>query len=207
MAETKAKQDVRMIFKIGAFLAFIMLGYLGLRSYKKSVEKLKINECSNQIIELVRNINEAYRNDRDYGEFDYKTAAKLKLFPKNMMKEGFNEAVNGYFGGVDVYYSSSAPEMPKGALEVSFQGVSKMGCMSLMRINLTDLNLIAVGGYSGPTPAGVLDEIYAEMKQEDIKKANIYVGKTVMYVADDKVEKNCACKDDVCSVVWKFRKM
>ena len=42
MAEMK-KQDVRMIFKIGGFLAFIMLGYLGIRSYKQSVEKLKIN--------------------------------------------------------------------------------------------------------------------------------------------------------------------
>ena len=38
------KQNVRMIFKVGAFLAFIMLGYLGIRSYKRSVEKLKINK-------------------------------------------------------------------------------------------------------------------------------------------------------------------
>ena len=66
MAEDK-KQNVRMIFKIIAFLAFIMLGYLGIRNYKLSVEKLKINQCTDEIIELVHNIHDIYQNQNDYG--------------------------------------------------------------------------------------------------------------------------------------------
>ncbi|MBR5154479.1 MAG: hypothetical protein IKW58_02005 [Alphaproteobacteria bacterium] len=205
MSESKQKQDVRMIFKIGAFLAFIMLSYLGIRSYKKSVEQLKINQCNEQLIEFVQNIQETFRSQRDYGEFDYKVADRLKLFPKSMVKEGFKEKVNAYMGGVDVYYSSSAPDSNKSAFEVSFQGLSQMGCMGLMRLNLSDLNVIAVGAYPSPTPSGVLDEIYLDTKQTDIKGKNKFIGKGIQYLADDKAKAACDCSDNVCSVIWKFK--
>ncbi len=204
MAEMK-KQDVRMIFKIGGFLAFIMLGYLGIRSYKQSVEKLKINQCTDQIMELTQNIQEAFRTQREYGEFDYKVANRMKLFPKSMIKEGFKEPVNAYMGGVDLYYSSTSEENNKMAFEISFQGLSKMGCMALMRLNLDDLNIIAVGGYSTATPSGVLDEIYLDTKQSDIKSKNKFVGKGIQYLSDEKAKNVCNCKEDVCSVIWKFK--
>lgn len=205
MAEDK-KQDVRMIFKIIAFLAFIMLGYLGIRNYKLSVEKLKINQCTDEIIELVHNIHDIYRNQMDYGEFDYKVADKMKVYPKKMMRQGIREATNAYLGGVDVYYSSTYPDKNKSAFEVSFQGLSKMGCMALFRLGeLEDLGLIAVAAYSNPTPSGVLDEIYLDTKQTDIKKNNIFIAKGARYVADDRAEKICNCKEDVCTVVWKFK--
>ena len=50
------KQQVRAIFQVGAWLAFIMLGYLGIRSYKLSVEKLKTNKCIEEIETLSRGI-------------------------------------------------------------------------------------------------------------------------------------------------------
>lgn len=205
MAESKQKQDVRIIFKVGAFLAFIMLGYLGIRSYKQSVEKLKTNQCTEQLMELVQNIQEAFRTQRDYGEFDYKVADRMKVFPKSMVREGFKERVNAYTGGVDLYYSSTSPESNKSAFEISFQGLSQMGCMALLRLNLEDLNIIAVGGYPTATPSGVLDEIYLDTKQADIKGKNKFIGKGIQYLSNDKAKNACSCSEDVCSVVWKFK--
>ncbi len=205
MAENK-KQDVRVIFKIIGFLAFIMLGYLGIRSYKNSVEKLKINQCTEEIIELVHNIHDAYQNQGNYGEFDYKIADKMKVYPKRMMRQGIMEPTNAYLGGVDVYYSSTYPDKNKSAFEVSFQGLSKMGCMALFRLGeLEELGLIAVGAYASATPSGVLDEIYLDSKQADVKANNIFLAKGARYVADERAEKICGCKEDVCTVVWKFK--
>ncbi len=206
MSKTQ-KQNVRMIFKVGAFLAFIMLGYLGIRSYKRSVERLKINGCTEEIITFVKNIQEAYINGRDYGEFDYKTAERLKLFPSSMKKEGFREMVNSYFGGVDVFYSSLSPDNPKGAFEVSFQGISQMGCMALLRLDLSNLNAIAVAGFATPTPSGVLDDIYVDTKPEEIKdRGRKFLARGIMYLSDEKAENACACKSkDECSVIWKFK--
>lgn len=205
MAENK-KQNVRMIFKIIAFLAFIMLGYLGIRNYKLSVEKLKINQCTDEIIELVHNIHDIYQNQNDYGEFDYKIADKMKVYPKRMIRQGIMEPTNAYLGGVDVYYSSTYPDKNKSAFEVSFQGLSQMGCMALLRLGeLEELGLIAVAGYSSATPSGMLDEIYLDTKQADIKANHIFVAKSAPYIADERAEKICGCDDDVCTVVWKFR--
>ncbi|MBR5598787.1 MAG: hypothetical protein IKW39_01970, partial [Alphaproteobacteria bacterium] len=166
----------------------------------------KTNFCIEEIIEIVQIIKEVHEKERDYGEFDYKIATKLKIFPKRMNKEGFSEPVNSYMGGVDLYYSSLSDVQPRSAFEVSFQGLSKFGCVHLMKTGgLIDIGLIAVGGFSTPTPAGVLDEVYGDTKQEDIKKANIFKAQNVMYVSDDKINNACSCKEDVCSVVWKFR--
>ena len=195
-----------MIFKVGAFLAFIMLSYLGLRSYKLSVEKMRTNACTEEVIELVRNIQDAYKNSHDYGEFDYKIASKMNVFPRKMKKEGFNEPINSYIGGVDVYYSSLSPEQPKSAFEVSFQGLSSFGCFNLVKLfELIELNLIAVAGFSSPTAAGVLENIYLDTKQEEVKKSNIFIAKGLRYTSDDKIKTACSCKKDICSVVWKFR--
>ena len=100
------KQQVRAIFQVGAWLAFIMLGYLGIRSYKLSVEKLKTNKCIEEIETLSRGIQFYFQGQRDYGEFNYKQAVSFKLIPKDMFKEGFTEATNAYMGGVDFFYSS-----------------------------------------------------------------------------------------------------
>ena len=81
-----------------------------------------------------------------------------------------------------------------------------MGCFSLVKLfELIELNLIAVAGYSSPTAAGVLDEIYLDTKQEEVKKSNIFIAQGLRYISDDKVKRACSCKTDVCSVVWKFR--
>lgn len=93
------KQQVRAIFQVGAWLAFIMLGYLGIRSYKLSVEKLKTNKCIEEIETLSRGIQFYFQGQRDYGEFNYKQAVSFKLIPKDMFKEGFTEATNAYMGG------------------------------------------------------------------------------------------------------------
>lgn len=201
----KKKKDVRVIFKIGAFLAFIMLGYLGIRSYKVSVEKLKINQCTDEIIDFARNIQDAFRNQRNYGEIDYKTAERLRLFPKKMKREGFREYTNAYYGGVDIWYSSKAPENEKSAFEISFQGLSQMGCIALLKTNLEEIGAIAVAGYGNPTPSGVLDEIYETTTQAEIKGSNKFMAKGIQYLADDKAKKACSCKEDVCTVVWKFK--
>ena len=206
MAESKKQQDIRIVFKVGAFLAFIMLGYLGLRSYKQSVEKLKINQCTEEIIELVHNIHDVYNNQHDYGEFDYKVADKMKLYPRKMMRQGILEPTNAYLGGVDVYYSSTYPDKNKSAFEVSFQGLSSMGCMALFRLSeLEELGLIAVGAYASATPSGVLDEVYMDTKQTDIKANNIFVAKGARYISDEKAKQICGCSEDVCTVVWKFK--
>lgn len=205
---TKKKQKIGTIFQVGAWLAFIMLGYLGIRGYKNSVEKVKINRCIEEIGELSQNIQDAYRSQRNYGELDYKTAVRLNLFPKTMFRKGFKEATNGYLGGVDLFYSSMSEELPNHAFEVSFQGISRMGCEALIRMNWdggAGTNLIAVAGYSTPTPSGVLDEIYPSTSQDEIKKRNIFKGSEAQFVGSDKIDAACGCRDDTCSVVWKFR--
>lgn len=197
------KQNVRAVFKIAAWLGFIMLGYLGIRGYKNSVEKLKINQCTDELGELVENIINVYNGQRGYEGLEYNTAVRLGIFPKKMFREGFKEATNSYLGGVDLFYSAASPSTPYAAFEISFQGVSKMGCEELLRIPLD--NLIAVGGYATPTPSGVLDEIYESTKQDDIRSYNIFKGTDVRYIGSDKVDRACGCSDDTCSVVWKFR--
>ena len=72
------KQKVRAVFQIGAWLAFIMLGYLGIRSYKLSIEKLKTNTCIEEIGTLARTIQMYFQNQRNYGEFNYKQAVDFK---------------------------------------------------------------------------------------------------------------------------------
>lgn len=206
--EKKKKQDVRAIFWVGGFLAFIMLGYLGIRSYRISVEKLKINQCREDLIEIVMNMQDKYRNQRNYGEFDYNKAVAMKIIPRRMFHTGIKDAVHSYMGGIDFFYSSLDEYSPYSAFEVSFQGISKMACMDLFKMdwgtNSGD-TLIAVAAYTSPTASGQLDEIYPSMKQSDIKKKNIYMANDARFIADDKLEGICGCKNDQCSLVWKFR--
>jgi hypothetical protein len=207
MATGKSKENVRLVFKVGAFLAFIMLGYLGIRGYKNSVEKLKLNEASSELFELVYNIQERYRGALDYGELDYKTVATMGLIPKTMFKEGQRDALNPYMGGVDMFYSSSSPTNNNDCFEIAFQGVSQMGCEGLIRLNWDGNGgdmLIAVAGYANQTPSGVLDEIYPGMKQSDVKSRNIFMKSDAPYIASDKLAAICNCPNNTCSVVWKF---
>ena len=203
-----AKQKIGMIYKVAAFLAFLMLGYLGLRGYRLSAEKLKVNGCIEEMSELIRNIQFAYRNEITYDTLEYSTAAKLNLIPKKMFKPGYSEAVNSYIGGVDMFYSSLWEEDDKKAFEISFQGLSRYGCGALMRMQWEggdDVSFIAVGGYSTPMPSGVLDTITPNTKQEDIKDRHIFRPSYVRYASDDRINEVCSCRDDTCSVVWKFK--
>ena len=202
------KQQIRAIFQVGAWLAFLMLGYLGLRSYKLSVEKIKTNGCMEEIISLSTNIQSYFQNQRDYGEFNYQQAIKFKLFPSKMFRKGFTEATNSYMGGVDIFYSSLSKDRPKNAFEISFQGLSSYGCIELVRMQWgsNDLtNLIAVAGYPSPTPSGVLDDIYPDTPQIEIKSRNIFKANEAPYVSIDRLKSICGCSNEVCSVVWKFR--
>ena len=69
-----SKPKIGAIYKVAAFLAFIMLGYLGLRGYRLSAERLKTNGCIEEVGDLIRNIQYAYRNETSYDNLDYKTA-------------------------------------------------------------------------------------------------------------------------------------
>lgn len=203
-----AKQNVRTIYKLGAFLAFLMLGYLGIRSYRLSVEQLKTNGCINEIGDLVANIQNAYLSQTSYKGLEYKTAVAMKLIPQNMFKEGFKEAVNSYLGGVDLYQSSLNAEDDYKAFEVSFQGLSSIGCVNLMRMPWDEgqnISFIAVGGYGSATPSGVLDLILSDTPQSEIKNKNIFKSSEVRLVDIEKIEAACNCPQNTCSVVWKFR--
>ena len=207
MAEGK-KQQVRTIIWVVAFLGFIMLSYLGIRSYRISVEKMKINQCRDDLIEIVMNMQDKYRNQRNYGEFDYVKAVAMKIIPKRMFHTGIKDAIHSYMGGIDFFYSGLDIYNPYSAYEVSFQGISKMACMDLFKMdwgtNSGD-TLIAVAAFTSPTASGQLDEIYPGMKQADIKKKNIYMANDARFIADDKLENICNCSGDKCSLVWKFR--
>ncbi len=202
------KQQVRLVFKLIAFGGFIMLSYLGIRSYRNAVEMTKINACIEQIGDISRNVQEKYMNARNYDGLDYKRAVSLNIFPKNMFKEGFKEAVNSYNGGVDLFYSGLGEDSPAGAFEVSFQGISDMACAHLIRMNWdggAQENLIAVAGYASAMPSGVLDEIYPGTEQNTIKKRNIFKGNVARFADDYTVEDICRCSGYTCTVVWKFR--
>ena len=77
--------------------------------------------------------------------------------------------------------------------------------MELVRLNLSGNSVIAVAGYGRPMPSGVLDEIYLETKQEDIKKRNIFKGNIAPFIDDYRLREVCNCEDEYCTVVWKFR--
>jgi len=201
------KQQVRMVFKVAAFGAFIMLAYLGLRSYKQAVEKLKIDGCIDEIIELSMAVRERFPKN-DYESLDYNMANRLNLFPKRMDKEGYREKVNSFFGGVDLYYSSLGKGAETKAFEISFQGLSSWGCKELIKMDWDggmQTNLIAVAGYASATPSGVLDSIFPETNQDDIRQQNIYKGNVARFVSEDKIDYACSCGDNTCTVVWKFR--
>lgn len=198
------KQQVRMVFKLAAFGAFIMLGWLGIRNYRASVEKLKINACIEEMGEIIMNMQDKFSAGRYIG-LDYKMAANLAIFPKRMFKEGYREAVNSYLGGVDIFASSLSQNAPDQAWEISFQGLSQTGCVALVRSNFSNSNLIAVAGYGKPMPSGVLDEIYLGTKQDNIKQRNIFKGNVAPFVDEYRLKEVCNCDDYYCTVVWKFR--
>lgn len=201
-------QQIRLIYKIGGFIAFILLSYLGIRSYRLSVEKVKINACIEEIGELVVNIQRVYSSTHSYKDFDYQTAVNLGVIPQRMFKEGIRDAVNSYIGGVDVFYSSLFTEDDNKAFEISFQGLSSYGCQELMKIDWNDgqgSDFIAVGGYANPTPSGVLDTVLYNDKQEDIKQPNVFKGGNARFVSADRIANACNCDDYNCSVVWKFK--
>lgn len=207
MTTEQKKQNIGVLYKLGAFLAFLMLGYLGIRGYKDSVDRLKIKGCSDEIRELVMNIKERFASARDYGTLDYKQVAGMRLFPKSMNKPGYSEPINSYIGGVDVYYSATSPESGNTAFEISFQGLSQAGCIALMRLTLDDgtgRDYIAVGGFGVATPAGALDEVYADTPKEKLKR-NVFKSTEVTYADVKLLENACNCKGLNCSVVWKFK--
>ena len=201
-------QQIRSIYKIAGFIAFILLGYLGLRSYRLSVEKLKVNGCIEEVGELVINIQRVYNSAVSYKDFDYNVAVSAGIIPRKMFKEGISDAVNSYMGGVDVFYSSLNKEFDKKAFEISFQGLSSYGCQALLKMEWGSTHsgdFIAVAGYPNPTPSGVLDEIFIDTKQADIKQPNVFKGSDVKFVSLDKIANACKCDDYNCTVVWKFR--
>ena len=204
----KKVPQIGLIYKVGAFIAFILLSYLGIRSYRLSVEKVKINACIEEISELVTNIQRIYSSTHSYKDFDYQTAYSLGIIPQRMFREVSTDAVNSYIGGVDFFYSSLFQEDDNKAFEVSFQGLSSFGCQELMKIDWNDgqgSDFIAVAGYGNPTPSGVLDGILYNDKQEDITLPNVFKGGNARYASAEKLAHICNCDDYTCSVVWKFK--
>jgi len=204
---TGAKPKIGAIYKVAGFLASLMIGYLCLRGYRLSTEKLRTNSCIEEAGELINNIQSAYKSELTYETLEYKTAVTLNLIPKKMFKPGYREAINSYLGGVDMFYSSLWVEDDKKAFEISFQGLSQFGCSMLMRMQWDDgdnISYIAVGGYNTPTPSGVLDAITPDTKQEDIKDRHIFRPEYIRYASDSRINEVCACKKDTCTVVWKF---
>ena len=203
----KSNTSVRSIFKVFGFLSMILLGGLGLRGYKNSVEKMKINACMEQINEIVRSVQSAYKNEQNYASLDYKMAVKLRLFPDSMRHKGFSELVNSYMGGVDIFYSSLEKEDDARAFEVSFQGLSSMGCHALMMMPWhlgEDYTFVAVAGYPQAMPSGVLDGVLRQGKQEDIKNPHIFRSDVIRFASSDKIDNLCMCKGETCTVIWKF---
>ena len=203
-----SKQQLKIISFIGVFIACIMLGYLGMRNYKTSVEKLKINKCIEEITHIVMKIKDKYRNARNYADLDYQMAVQLNIFSPQMLKNDYGEALHSYKGGIDIYYSAISKTNENGAFEVSFQGLSSYACQNLIQIEFNKYGgnmLIAVGGYSIAMPSGVLSEIYPEIKQRDIKENNIFISSEIKYISKEKLENICNCQKNTCTVVWKFR--
>lgn len=199
------KQQVRLVFKLAAFGAFIMLGWLGIRNYRASVEKMRTDKCIEEIGEIVMNMQDKFSSGR-FNDLDYKLAAKLQIFPKSMFREGSKEALNSYMGGVDIFYSALSEGMYYSAWEISFQGLSQFACINLIKMNWTNAQLVAVAGYGRATPSGVLDEIYPETIQDDIKQRNIFKGNLAPFIDEYRLEETCSCGgENVCTVVWKFR--
>lgn len=205
---TVTTPKIGTIYKIAGFIAFILLSYLGLRSYKISVEKLKINACIEEVGELMNNTIQAYSSQKDYNGYDYSTAVSLKLIPRRMFKVGYREAVNAYMGGVDVFYSSLYEMDDNKSFEISFQGLSSFGCRELMKVAWDEqqgISFIAVGGYKVATPSGVLDEILIDTPQQEIKKSNIFKAQDLAGASEKSIENACQCDENTCSVVWKFK--
>lgn len=201
------KQQIKIISLIGAFIAFIMLGYLGIRNYKDSVEKLKINKCIEEISQIVLMIKDNYTGPQGYAELDYKKAIDMNLFPQHMIKKQKKEALNSFSGGVDIFYSPINENDENKAFEVSFQGLSSNGCQQLMTVDFNSYGgdmLIAVGGYPNAMPSGTLADIYPSTKQKDIKDKNIYKSTELKYISQEELASICNCKKETCSVVWKF---
>lgn len=207
MADAK-KPKIGMIYKIGAFLAFVLLGYLGIRSYKLSVEKLKINGCIDEIGQIFMNAQDVFKNQNNYKTLDYKSAVKFNIIPKKMFREGGRgEAFNSYGGGVDIFATPLLAANDDKAFSVSFQGITSYGCQELVRTSFSDNpDLIAVGAFPKATAADALDEVYSFTLQEDIKQKNIFLGSEAKYVSMDKLEKACACgRALTCTIIWKFK--
>ncbi len=204
----KKKVDKRIFFQVGTWLGFIFLGYLGIRGYKNSVEQLKINGCIEEIIELSGNIQYYYKSEHNYGNLNYNTAVNFKIIPQKMFRKGFSEATNSYFGGIDFWYSPISEKNENSAFEISFQKISSQACKSLIKMNWgssSSENLIAVGGYNRPLPAGQLDMVYPETEQKDIKSKNIFKPSYALNPPTDQLDNICNCKGYECTVVWKFR--
>lgn len=204
---SQSQANAGTLYKLAAWLAFLMLGWLGIRGYKNSVEKLKTDMCIDQVLEIMHNVMGLYADKNDYGELDYKMAFTHKLLPDKMFKQDVNEARNPYGGGVDLFYSASSEDMHNGAFEISYQGLTSDGCKILLRTDWgrgEETTLIAIGGFPTAQPSGVLNDIYYGMKQSDIKNSHIFVGNEGHLVSTDKTDKACACSSDTCSVVWKF---
>lgn len=200
---------VRLIYKLGGFLAFIMLSYLGIRGYKISVEKMKINGCVEEISELVRNVQYAYRSEYNYKTLDYEQAVRLRLIPEKMFKDGNkHDALNSFKGGIDIYYSSLHEKNDDKAFSVSFQGLSSNACKYLLMMPWDDgqnINMIAVSGFPIAQPSDVLNRVYTMTKQKDIKGFNIFKSDYVEQISLAELNRACNCEKNTCSVVWKFR--
>lgn len=200
--------DTRLIFKLGGFLAFIMLSYLGIRGYKASVEKLKINGCIEEVSELVRNVQYAYRSEYDYKTLDYERAVKMRLIPQKMFSRGEKDALNSFKGGMDIYYSSLHEKNDDKAFSVSFQGLSSNACKYLVTMPWDEgqnITMIAVGGFPIAQPSDILNRVYTMTKQKDIKSFNIFKSDYLSHVTMDELNRACSCQKNTCSVVWKFR--
>lgn len=203
-----SKSQLKIISFIGVFIACIMLGYLGMRNYKVSVEKLKTNKCIEEITKIVLITKERFRNQNSYGNLDYNEAVKLNLFPSSMLKNNYGEAMHSYKGGVDIYYSSISKEKENSAFEVSFQGLSSYACEKLIQVDFNAYGgdiLIAVGGYSTSMPSGTLSEIYLDTKQRDINNKNVFIASEIKYIPQEQLENVCNCQKNTCTVIWKFR--
>jgi len=207
-SNTARAGKTRLIFKLGGFLAFIMLSYLGIRGYKTSVEKMKLNGCVEEIGELVRNVHQAYRSEYDYGSLDYEQAVKMRLIPQKMFKSGSKDALNSFKGGIDIYYSSLHEKNDNKAFSVSFQGLSANACKYLLKMPWDEgqnITMIAVSGFPIAQPSDVLNRIYTITTQKNIKSFNIFKSDYVANITQEELDKACSCQKNTCSVVWKFR--
>lgn len=124
----RAQESGRSMIEMLGVLAIVgVLSVGGISGYSKAMGKYKINQCLDQIANLIINIRSTFSNQTDFTDATTANIIALGIATNDMLNAQGNALVNPFNGAINVQPTAAGAA----SFEISYAGLDTSACQNI----------------------------------------------------------------------------